>query len=425
MLSVNNNYGAAIALQNLARTNTELSQVQNRISTGQKVSSAKDNGAVFAIAEGLRNRSNTIGRVKEGIGQVNAAVATGVAAASKIGDVLKDMKQLATDAASDTIDDDQRAALNATFVELRDAIARIVDGATVNGTNFVDGSEAAGVNAMVGDIGATAATFEVTSDNTSLGAIQLSRGLVLSDMVTDAGVTGAINDGSGVATDLDRVLIETVDGDYTVTIDAGMTVDDYVEAFNIATNGAVTASFDDASGTITYESALTFNLTLVDGSAGTPPTAAAAAALLGAGATVGTAVTAASVTSTAPTSTTISGFDFSVGAAGEALAGISATATLADRDTSQSLMAAIDTAIVNLNVDVATMTGQQKGLEIQNMFLTSLQDELDNTVSTLVDADLAKESARLQSLQVRQQLGAQALSIANQGPQVLLSFFQG
>jgi flagellin len=424
MLSVNNNYGAAIALQNLQKTNTELSQVQNRISTGQKVSSAKDNGAVFAIAEGLRNRSNTIGRVKEGIGQVSSAISTGVAAAGKIGEALKELKTLATDASSDTIDDDQRAALNATFVQVRDAISKIVSGATVNGTNLVDGSETAGVNAMVGDIGATASTFEVASDNTALGDILLSRGQVLSDIVTDAGTAGDINDGSGVATDLDRVVIETADGDFNVTIDAGMTVDDYVNAFNTATNGAVTAEFDDNTGTISYSSAATFDLTLVDGSGGTPPTAAVAAALLGTGATVGTAVTSTAATSTAPTSVTVSGFDFSLGAAGEALAGVSATAELTDRTTSQGLMDAIDTAITNLNTDIATMTGQQKGLDIQQGFLSSLADELDNAVSTLVDADLAKESARLQSLQVRQQLGAQALSIANQGPQVLLSFFR-
>ena len=59
MLSVNTNYSAMIALQNLNFTNSELESVQNRISTGFKVAGAKDNGAVFAIAEGQRSRVTT------------------------------------------------------------------------------------------------------------------------------------------------------------------------------------------------------------------------------------------------------------------------------------------------------------------------------------------------------------------------------
>ena len=60
MLSVNSNYGASIALQSLNSTNKELNEIQNRISTGFKVSSARDNGAVYAIAEGQRARVSSV-----------------------------------------------------------------------------------------------------------------------------------------------------------------------------------------------------------------------------------------------------------------------------------------------------------------------------------------------------------------------------
>ena len=63
-------------------------------------------------------------------------------------------------------------------------------------------------------------------------------------------------------------------------------------------------------------------------------------------------------------------------------------------------------------------------IDIQNDFLGSLSDVIEQGIGNLVDADLAKESARLQSLQIKQQLGAQALSIANQSPQVILSLFR-
>jgi flagellin len=58
------------------------------------------------------------------------------------------------------------------------------------------------------------------------------------------------------------------------------------------------------------------------------------------------------------------------------------------------------------------------------MFVSKLQDVLESGIGNLVDADIAKESAKLQALQVQQQLGAQALSIANQAPQVILKLFQ-
>jgi flagellin len=65
------------------------------------------------------------------------------------------------------------------------------------------------------------------------------------------------------------------------------------------------------------------------------------------------------------------------------------------------------------------------GLDTHLTFVGKLQDSLDAGVGNLVDADLAKESAKLQSLQTKQQLGVQALSIANQTPQSILSLFKG
>ena len=85
---------------------------------------------------------------------------------------------------------------------------------------------------------------------------------------------------------------------------------------------------------------------------------------------------------------------------------------------------AIDTALTNLNKDLATLGAQSKALEVQKTFLGKLSDSIEAGIGNLVDADLAKESARLQALQVKQQLGAQALSIANSAPSIVLSFFR-
>ena len=77
-----------------------------------------------------------------------------------------------------------------------------------------------------------------------------------------------------------------------------------------------------------------------------------------------------------------------------------------------------------LNKNQATLGAQSKALDTQKTFLGQLSDSITNGIGNLVDADLAKESAKLQALQVKQQLGAQALSIANQAPSIVLSFFK-
>ena len=82
------------------------------------------------------------------------------------------------------------------------------------------------------------------------------------------------------------------------------------------------------------------------------------------------------------------------------------------------------TAITDLNVTLASLGSQATALDAQQDFLAKLSDEIENGIGNLVDADLAKETAKLQSLQIKQQLGAQALSIANQAPQVILSLFR-
>ena len=85
------------------------------------------------------------------------------------------------------------------------------------------------------------------------------------------------------------------------------------------------------------------------------------------------------------------------------------------------VVAALDMA----NGKLAELGAQAKQVEKHNLFVGKLMDSLEVGIGNLVDADMAKESARLQALQVQQQLGAQALSIANQAPQIILSLFKG
>jgi flagellin len=123
-------------------------------------------------------------------------------------------------------------------------------------------------------------------------------------------------------------------------------------------------------------------------------------------------------------SSTIIGFDLRVGGTGPLNTLLTLNIGGPNTTGATAAVAALDTMMVSVNSSLATMGSQSKALDIQKSFLATLSDTVERGVSSLVDADLAKESARLQSLQIKQQLGAQALSIANTAPQVLLSLFR-
>jgi len=114
--------------------------------------------------------------------------------------------------------------------------------------------------------------------------------------------------------------------------------------------------------------------------------------------------------------------DFSISGAAINLDGTNLTGTTT---ATKAVLASLDLAIVNVTAALAEMGAQSKQIEKHVTFVSKLQDVLETGIGNLVDADIAKESARLQALQVQQQLGAQALSIANQQPQTILQLFRG
>ena len=87
-------------------------------------------------------------------------------------------------------------------------------------------------------------------------------------------------------------------------------------------------------------------------------------------------------------------------------------------------LTAVNASIDNVSASLARLGTGSKSLGTHLSFVGKLQDSLEAGVGNLVDADLAKESARLQSLQTKQQLGVQALSIANSSTSILLGLFR-
>ncbi|WP_428152432.1 flagellin [Brevundimonas sp.] len=272
--SVNTNLGALVALQNLNATNAELASTQTRINTGKKVANAKDNGAIWAIAQGQRADIGALGAVKTSLDRGISAVDVGLAAGESISDLLLQLKEKALAATDKSLSTASRKALNEDFKSIRDQINTVAANADFNGINLLK-TGATGFQALANAAGTTSMT--VTPEVLSLGSTSV-----------------------------------------TVT-----------------------------------------------------------------------------------TTTTI---------------GTSTLATTA--------LGLVNASIDNVSSALARLGTKAKALETHRTFVGKLSDALESGVGNLVDADLAKESAKLQSLQTKQQLGVQALGIANQGPQILLSLFR-
>ena len=270
--SVHTNASALVALQNLNQINDRMTATQNRISTGLKVGGAKDNSAIWAIAQNQRADLGALDAVKSSLDRATSLADVTLAAGEAISDLIIQMRQKAVAASDLSQTPESRAAYNDDFQSLVRSVQQFADSASFDGVNLLDNSQAGPLDFLAN--------------------------------------------------------VNAVD---TISIDPH----DFTEA---------------GLGLDTQDLLL--------------PAAAATA------------------------------------------------------------LAAIDAALVTVNSGLASLGAQAKQIETHNTFISKLMDSLETGIGKLVDADLAKESARLQALQVQQQLGAQSLSIANQAPQIILSLFR-
>lgn len=269
--SINTNAGAMVALQNLNKTGFELSKTQNRINTGLKVSGAKDDASIFAIAQKMRGTLAGKSAIAQGLDRARSILDVSIAAAESISDTLIQMKELAVRAAQSGLDTSTHNALNADFFQFRSQIDTIALNAEFNGKN------------MVID---TASSLEITTDE------------------------------NGNSITVPPAAMQAI------TLQFGLPNKDLYTSTN-------------ASGTITT----------------------------------------------------------------------------------------IDNAIDAVNGHMSSLGSASKRVDLMSTMNEKIMDAIEVGVGNLVDADMARESANLESLQVKQQLGLQALSIANQAPNTVLSLF--
>ncbi|WP_343685447.1 flagellin, partial [Asticcacaulis sp.] len=166
-VSVNTNKTAMTALQNLNATTRKLESTQTKISTGLEVSSAKDNAALYSIAQGQRADLSSLSAVKNSLNRATSVADVTLAAGESVSDLLVQMRDKVVSAMDPSLSTASRNALNGDFRELLRQISHAVANASFDGTNLLNGSLTNGIKFIDNADGSSVVTL--SSRNFSLG----------------------------------------------------------------------------------------------------------------------------------------------------------------------------------------------------------------------------------------------------------------
>ena len=386
-MSLLTNESSIVALTTLRQINRDLTSVQQQISTGKSVSNARDNAAIFAVSAVIQSDADSFDAISSSLNLGASTVAVARGAAEQVTGLLQEIKTLVVSAQEDNVD---RAKIQTDIGQLRDQITSIVNAAQFNGLNLVKGTDSVSILASLD----RAADGSVTASSISIAR---------SDLSITGGTTAA-------ATGTITATLALADGSSTPTTG------------NIVVGGTITAgevfTIGDGTSTFTYTAQTGDDADAV----GDGLRAAIAAGSLPAGVTV-TAGTGATIGFQNTNAATTTFTNTVTGVSTSGLAGV-ATIDVSSAAGATAALSAIE-GFIQTGINAAASFGStQKRIDIQNEFINTLTDSLRLGIGALTDADLEAASARLQSLQVQQQLGVQALSIANQRPQILLNLFR-
>ncbi|MCR8549499.1 flagellin [Salipiger sp. P9] len=436
MSSILTNNGAMVALQTLKSINSSLATTQSEISTGKRVADAKDNAAVWAISKVMEADVKGFKGISDSLNLGQSTVAVARSASETVTDLLTDIKGKIVAAQEENVD---RAKIQTDIDALRDQIDAVVGAAQFNGLNLLSNTDSTAGSGSINVLasldrsgtGVAASDISVTKQDLGTDAAAFGTGLAATDI--DAAVdTVTLN-----ATQSDTIDIGTTNNGFTAGTGYSLNIfgtdaDDstFTQAdYRTSTAAAATAADIEASDIIYVARegdtatdvarglAAAFQTYMAENSLDTDVLNVTAS---GDTLTISSAVTDGTDTIQVNLTSVNDDAGNTIGGRLEALSDIDVTT-----------QTGVDTALTNIEgllqtaIDSASAFGSVQGrIETQTDFITSLTDSLKSGIGTLVDADMEEASARLQALQVQQQLGVQALSIANQAPQSLLSLFR-
>lgn len=406
MSSILTNTSAMVALQTMKSISTNLSQTTAEISTGKRVASAKDNAAVWAISKVMESDVQSFKGISDSLSLGSSTIAVARQAAETVTSYLTQMKAKIVAAQESNVD---RTKIQTDIEALRNQISSVVGAAQFNGLNLVDNNNTVNILSSLDRSGS-----DVTASSIGVDGVDLSIGAYAAKDVFD--------DGDGVASAAGDTWSATLDsGGNDINFVIGAT-DDFEEGDSVS----ITISGKTASYTFTAADVDTTNVT------NSPKDIAAVGlqkAILALGisdlsvqydsANAGELLFHSDAASTVDLNITAQFKNQGAGGLG-ALDGID----VSDAAGAAAALGNIE-GLMTIATDAAAAFGSaQTRVDTQKEFIGKLVDSMKAGIGSLVDADMEEASARLQALQVQQQLSTQALSIANQQPQALLSLFR-
>ncbi|MCP4073321.1 MAG: flagellin C [Hyphomicrobiales bacterium] len=413
MSSINTNVSAMTALQSLNMTNKRLESTQSAISTGYRINSAKDNAAYWSIATTMRSDNKAMSTVQDALGLGSAKLDVASVAMNSAKEVVDEIKVKLVAAREPGVD---RTKVQSEIGQLQEQLTSISEASNFSGTNWLSvDSSSTGYSATQQIV---SSFIRAGDGSVSVGTmdIQLST-IALFDASAVADANGILEGGTaaqGTSAAFAYTQGTFADAD---TIQIGVTVDGGAQALSFAVADA--ANFDLDALATGINSVMTGATASAD-----------SGALVLTSATTGTSssVEMTSFATTQADATTAATIGFTT------IASVSGAATgggIQDIDISSASNAEIDAWISivdgmaeNMTSSAADLGAATKRVSMQNDFISNLMDAIERGVGQLVDADMTEESTKLQALQVQQQLGVQALSIANGQSQNILSLFR-
>ena len=415
-MSVFLNTGAQSALRALSRTSNQLLLSQGRIATGKTVNTAADNPSVWAVGTLLQADVSGYTAIGQSLSLGKATVAVARSAAEKVTSLLTEVKELVVTAQSENVD---VTSIQSSIDDLTDQIDTVVGSAQFNGANLLQNLDSGSSSAFN-----VLASYERTADGSSISA----RDIVVDrqDLQTDAYTLGAT---AATATDYFATATDTAAASGSLTIDIESATVAYGASYQVSLVGAGSHAFGTSAENFEYVARegdtqsdvaqalydqISDHITANELSADMSVSIDYATNQVTVTNSDADAGDTLSVTNTATTD----------GVAGGGLSDLAQLDVTTDAGRADAL-AKIDTLIDTATNAAAALGSSESRIEIQSEFMSDVAASIEAGAAALMGANLERESARMQSLQIQQQLATQALSIANAAPKRLLMLFQG
>ncbi|MEW6258221.1 MAG: flagellin [Pseudomonadota bacterium] len=422
MSSILNNVSAQNALRTLQMTNKNLETTSDRISSGLKVATASDNAAYWSIATTMKSDSSSLSAVKDSLSLGANIAKSAYDGLDQTKDLLGKIKDKLTTAAGEGVD---RVAIQSEIAALKEQLSTVAKTSSFSGQNWLEVATT-GAKSIVSSVSRDASnklsvgTIDTNTSNFALYTTTGDSGILDQDItLTSFNTTGGAIDLTTTPADVTFTGAEKVT--FNVSLSGGtnreVTVDN---ALVTSTLGGATVIASKTDLKLVLEAA--FNKAGISGI--TVDTSGA-----------NTVIQSDEAIKISGLSNNAGTVDFaSMGLANEDITTATAagfTKSVDDIDISASnstevtnYLKVVDEALTKVTTAATKLGAIQTRIDTQKELVSSLTDTINTGVSLLVDADMEEESTRLKALQTQQQLGVQALSIANSGSQNILSLFR-